>query len=87
MAFSTLLLAFMAASAQAPPNAASPLASGKEERICRASESQLGSRIRKRRRCQTAAQWEVEDALRDRVPASLRVTEGQPLPGQPTRPQ
>ena len=46
-------------------------------RICRDSERQLGSHIRAARRCRTAEQWRQEDEAKARVPATLRVTEGQ----------
>lgn len=46
----------------------------KEVKICRSSEASLGSRIRTRTRCRTAAQWHDEEAAAVNVPASLRVT-------------
>ena len=49
----------------------------KEAKICRASETRTGSRIRTGRRCRTAAEWAKEDAERRRIPPSLLVTEGQ----------
>jgi hypothetical protein len=46
-------------------------------RICRGGgQRALGSHIRTRRRCQTAAQWRREDEARSRTPA-LQITEGQ----------
>jgi len=55
--------------------------------ICRASEQEVGSHIRKKRRCLTADEWQREDAARDNKPASMRVTEGQATPtGAPSSP-
>ncbi|HEX6741066.1 MAG TPA: hypothetical protein VF079_04640 [Sphingomicrobium sp.] len=74
-----LMVAAAPDAAQAPP--AKPLL------ICRASEREVGSRIRKGRQCKTAEQWALVDAERDRKPADMRVTQGQStptgLPGSP----
>ena len=76
-------LALAATPAEAP-QAAPP----KPMLICRASERQVGSRIRKGRKCKTAEDWALDDAARDRRPADLRVTEGQATPtGLPGSPQ
>ena len=65
-----------------------PAAPTKPLLICRASERQVGSRIRKGRKCRTADEWALEDAERDHKPAGLRVTEGQSTPtGAPTAPR
>jgi hypothetical protein len=78
-------LIFALAAAQSGDAAPSP--PPKPMLICRASERELGSRIRKGRKCKTADEWALEDAERDRKPANLRVTEGQStptgLPGSP----
>ena len=83
MSLSLSLLLAAAAQSTVPP--ATP-PSAKPERICRESERQTGSHIRSARRCKTAEQWRIEDERRDRVPADMRVTEGQNDLG-PTRPQ
>jgi hypothetical protein len=57
----------------------------KPKLVCRESERRLGSHVRTGRRCKTAQQWEEEDAERDRVPVTLRVTAGQGDAAQPTR--
>ena len=60
----------------------------KPKLICRESDQSLGSHIRSGRRCKTAEEWQQEDAKRDLVPPSLRVTEGQGDALTPkTRPQ
>ena len=78
----SLLLA--AAAQSAVPPATPPAV--KPARICRETERQTGSHIRTGRRCKTAEQWRLEDERRDRVPADMRVTEGQNDLGK-TRPQ
>ena len=76
-------LALAAAAADAPPTA-----EPKPILVCRASERQVGSRIRKGRKCKTAEDWALDDAARDRRPADLRVTEGQATPtGRPDSPK
>ena len=75
----------LAGAAQAAVPPATP-PSIKPERICRESERRTGSRIRTSRRCLTEEQWRLEDERRDRVPAGLRVTDGQDDAGQ-KRPQ
>jgi hypothetical protein len=81
-----LMLLAVALGSAAPEAPAQPPAE-KPPLICRESESLTGSHIRTGRRCKTAEQWQIEDARRDRVPPSLRVTEGQmdghPPPAQP----
>ena len=71
--------------AAAPDSGAAPPV--KPMLICRASEREVGSRIRKGRQCKTAEEWAQLDAERDRRPASLQVTEGQGIstgaPGSP----
>lgn len=69
-----MLLAVALASAGPQP---APAAPEKPPLICRESEAVTGSHVRSGRRCKTAEQWQTEDARRDRVPPSLRVTEGQ----------
>jgi hypothetical protein len=68
-------LASAAPQSQQPPAEKPPL-------ICRESENMTGSHIRTGRRCKTSEQGQIEDARRDRVPPSLRVTEGQ-MDGHP----
>jgi hypothetical protein len=48
--------------------------------------SDLGSRIHMGRRRKTAEEWQREDAARDQIPPTLRVTEGQG-DGLPKRPR
>jgi hypothetical protein len=59
----------------------------KPKLICREDQQHLGSRIHTGRRCKTADEWQREDAARDQLPATLRVTEGQgdalPRPPRP----
>ncbi|MFL6801320.1 MAG: hypothetical protein ACJ8EQ_06080 [Sphingomicrobium sp.] len=72
------LAALLIALAAAPPGAA-PQAPPAASLICRSSEREVGSRIRRGRQCKSAQEWELDDARRDRRPADLRVTEGQPV--------
>lgn len=74
------LIALLLVSAQPAPE---PLQ--KPKLVCRGGESQLGSHVHSARRCLTEEQWQEEDARRDRVPVTLRVTAGQGDPAQPTR--
>ena len=74
-------LAVLLLSAQAQPAAAA----AKPKLICRESQAHLGTRVRTGRLCRTQEQWQVEDAERDRVPVTLRVTAGQGDAAQPTR--
>ena len=75
---SLILVACGAALAGAAAFAADPPAASSEERqVCRGSSKQLGSRIRRPRRCKTAEQWQAEDEAKGRVPISALVTEGQ----------
>jgi hypothetical protein len=79
LAAATAFLSAAAALASDPPAASSPSAEGGGEQrlICRGSSKQLGSRIRRARRCRTAEQWQREDEEKGRVPLSAQVTEGQ----------
>ena len=52
--------------------------------VCRESERRLGSHVRTARRCLSEDEWREEDERRDRVPVTLRVTEGQGDAAQPT---
>lgn len=54
-----------------------PAGPGKQERVCRAPQKQLGSRIRAQRRCRTAEQWRAEDEGKNGLPLSAQVTQGQ----------
>ena len=69
--------------------AADPTATGaaaKPKLVCREDQQHLGSRIHTGRRCKTTEQWQREDAVRDQLPTTLRVTEGQG-DGLPKRPR
>lgn len=73
-----LVLAVGAGVTLAAAFAAEPAADKQDNRrICRDSDRQLGSHIRAARRCRTAEQWRQEDEEKARLPATLRVTEGQ----------
>ena len=76
------LMLLAVALASAAPQSAPAAAAEKPSLICRESENLTGSHIRTGRRCKTAEQWQIEDAKRDRLPPSLRVTEGQ-MDGRP----
>jgi len=75
----TALLAAAAPPADPPPP--------KAPKICREAEPQLGSRIRKPRRCRTAEQWQEEDQAQANLPLSAQITEGQGDALQRQRPQ
>lgn len=75
------LMLLAAALVSAAPEAPAPTPA-KPPLICREGENLTGSHIRTGRRCKTAEQWQIEDARRDRVPPSLRVTAGQ-MDGHP----
>lgn len=62
-----------------------PTSPSKPKLVCREGETQLGSHVHAQRRCLTDEQWQEEDARRDRVPLTLRVTAGQGDAAQPTR--
>ena len=74
------LVALLLVSGQAAPSPPS-----KPKLVCREGESQLGSHVHVPRRCLTQEQWQEDDARRDRVPLTLRVTAGQGDAAQPTR--
>ena len=74
MALTFLAIALAPGAALAEPAAAPP---PKLKLICREGVQQTGSRIRTGRRCKTAEQWQQEDARRDHIPTTLRVTKGQ----------
>jgi hypothetical protein len=46
----------------------------KPKLICRDAEKELGSHMRTNRRCLTAEEWQNEDARRDRIPLTARVS-------------
>jgi hypothetical protein len=75
-----ILIALLVAAQTAQP--ANP---PKAKLVCRESQAQLGTHVRSGRRCKTPEQWQQEDAERDRVPVTLRVTAGQGDAAQPTR--
>jgi len=62
---------------QAP--AATPVAPApqKEALVCRKSQQETGSRIRKGKQCKTEEEWAREDEERTRMAPSARITEGQ----------
>ena len=70
---SALAALFLAGTLAAQPTAPPE----RQQRICRAPEKQLGSRIRAQRRCRTAEQWQAEDEGKNGLPLSARVTQGQ----------
>ncbi|HEX6660930.1 MAG TPA: hypothetical protein VF067_03565 [Sphingomicrobium sp.] len=70
------LLALLLA-AQAAPAATAAAPPGKPLLVCRKVEQETGSHVRKGRRCLTEDEWDREDAERQRMSASTRVTEGQ----------
>lgn len=70
----TFLFALVAAQAPAATTASSPT---KQELICRKSQQETGSRIRKGRQCKTAEEWARDDEERARMSPSARMTEGQ----------
>jgi len=74
VAMAVALSAAGAIAADPPP---APASAQEERQICRGSTKQLGSRIRRPRRCRTAAQWQQEDEEKSRVPLSAQLTEGQ----------
>ena len=75
-----VLLGLLLIAADPPPAQTSP----KPKLICREAEGHLGSHVRTARRCLTVEEWQKEDADRERVPVTLRVTAGQG--DTPTRP-
>jgi hypothetical protein len=74
------LLGLLLVAAEAAPAQTSP----KPKLICREAEGHLGSHVRTARRCLSPEEWQQEDAERERVPVTLRVTAGQG--DTPTRP-
>jgi len=80
------LIALLVAAGQQPTPLAPPVVVPKPKLVCREGEVQLGSHVHSGARCLTQEQWDEEDAKRDRVPVTLRVTAGQG-DGQPTRSQ
>ena len=76
--FSSALIAVLAFTLAAEPQAPAPTSGQSSERICRGGgQRTLGSHIRTRRRCLTAEQWQREDAARTAPAPGLLVTEGQ----------
>ncbi len=82
--FPVVAMALLQSSGPAPTPADPP---EQERKICRSGERTLGSRVVRPRRCKTASEWAEEDAKGSGLPLSAQVTEGQPQPGQGTRPQ
>ena len=76
--FGNALLAVLALTLAAEPQAPAPASGQRSERICRGGgQRTLGSHIRARRRCLTAEQWRQEDEARSTPAPGLLVTEGQ----------
>ena len=72
------LIAVLALTLAAEPQAPPPASGQSSERICRGGgQRTLGSHIRTRRRCLTAEQWQREDEARSAPAPGLLVTEGQ----------
>jgi len=75
-----LLTVFSGPPASQPP-------APKPKLICRGGEVETGSHRHVGARCLTQEQWEQEDARRDSIPVTLRVTaaqgDGQPAAKQP----
>lgn len=78
------LFAILIVVAQQAAIISQPVAPPKPKLICREGEAHLGSHVHSGARCLTSEQWQEEDARRDRVPVTLRVTAEQG-DGQPTR--
>ena len=71
-----VFISFAVAAAAIEPPAAQP--SQSTERICRGGGARtLGSHMRSRRRCLTAAQWQQEDEARDRPAPGAQITGAQ----------
>jgi hypothetical protein len=83
MLASLALLMLTAAEPDQPP----PTPPQKPKLVCREGEQELGTHIHTGRRCKTAEEWQVEDQLKDTMPATLKVIPGKAegVP-QPTRP-
>jgi hypothetical protein len=77
-------LALAAAGSDPAPAVTPP---SKPKLICRESEAELGSHIHRGRRCKTAEEWALEDANKEQIPATMRVTtspgDGVPHPQRP----
>lgn len=67
-----ILLAAQATAAQA--NSSEPQ---KQPLVCRQSQQETGSRIRKGKQCKTEGEWAKIDEERTRLSPSTRITEGQ----------
>jgi hypothetical protein len=77
------LVLVMAIGASDPSSIPPP---AKPKLICREDQRVLGTHMHTGRRCKTAEQWQQDDARRDQIPPTLRVTEGQG-DGLPRRPR
>jgi len=75
-----LLAVFAEPSARQPP-------APKPKLICRGGEVETGTHRHVGARCLTQEQWEEEDARRDNIPASLRITPALRDAGQPAATQ
>ena len=67
---------FLLVTAMDLPPARPVVAPARPRLICRENDQRHGSHIRARR-CKTAEEWALIDAELDRIPPSMRVTEGQ----------
>jgi len=70
----TLVILLAIQSAAAPTTTPAPQ---KEALICRQSQQETGSRIRKGKQCKTEVEWAREDEERTRMSPSARITAGQ----------
>jgi hypothetical protein len=64
----------MFAAADPAPATAPPPPAAKPQVICREGEQELGSHMHASRRCMTLEQWQQEDARRQQIPISARIT-------------
>jgi len=74
MAITMFALLVAAQSAPAPITVPAPT---KPPLICRQSQQETGSRIRKGKQCKTEEEWAREDEEKARMSPSARMTEGQ----------
>ena len=81
-------LAISLALAATPPEPANapPQPKPKPKLLCRGGEVQLSSHIRTPGRCMTADEWQMEDAKKDQLPATMRVNSDDGV-AHPSRPQ
>lgn len=73
MRISALLLALAGLTASSAAIAADPPGPAKPQLICRGAQKQLGSRVRRPRKCMTAEQWQEADERAARLPIGMQV--------------